>query len=172
MNKHRWNWALIAVSLVVLVGSATGCIVIPQETPQESAPPSAFLNDTDETSGSPTSYPPVINSFIVSPETVGPGESVILSWDVSGATTLTIHPAIGSAGSSGVEHGIEQVSPTTTTTYTLTATNEAGNTTSSVIVTVTSADETLVGCDPVTGRNQEVDLTWEELCLSSQYQVQ
>ncbi len=172
MKKHRRYWALIAVSIVVLASSASGCIVIPQETPQESTTSPAFLNNTDETSGSPASYPPVINSFIIGPETISPGESVILSWDVSGATTVTIHPAIGSAGSSGVEQGIEQVSPTTTTTYTLTATNEAGNTTSSVIVTVTSADETLVGCDPVTGRSQEVDLTWEELCLSSQYQVQ
>lgn len=172
MNKYRWNWALIAVSIVVLASSASGCIVIPQETPEESTTSPALLNNIDETSDSPTSHPPVINSFIVSPETISPGESVILSWDVSGATTVTIHPAIGSAGSSGVEQGIEQVSPTTTTTYTLTATNEAGNTTSSVIVTVTSADKTLVGCDPVTGRSQEVDLTWEELCLSSQYQVQ
>jgi len=172
MKKNRRYWALITVSLVVLASSASGCIVIPQETPQESTTSPALLNDSDGTGGSPTPYPPVINSFIVSPETVGPGESVILSWDISGATTVTIHPAIGSAGSSGVEHGIEQVSPTTTTTYTLTATNEAGNTTSSVMVTVTSADETLVGCDPVSGRNQEVDLTWEELCLSSQYQVQ
>ena len=172
MKKNRRYWALIAVSLVVLVSSASGCIVIPQETPQESTTSPALLNDIYGTGDSPTPYPPIINSFIVSPETVGPGESVILSWDISGATTVTIHPAIGSAGSSGVKHGIEQVSPTTTTTYTLTATNEAGNTTSSVMVTVTSADETLVGCDPVSGRNQEVDLTWEELCLSSQYQVQ
>lgn len=172
MNKHRWYWGLIAVSIIMLVSSAAGCIIIPQETPEESAPPSTFLNNADETSGSPTSYPPVIHSLIAAPETISPGESVILSWDVSGATTVTIHPAIGSAGSSGVKHGVEQVSPTTTTTYTLTATNEAGNTTGSVIVTVTSDDETLVGCDPVTGRSQEVDLTWEELCLSSQYQVQ
>jgi len=122
-----------------------------------------LLNDTDETSGSPTPYPPVINSFIAAPDTVRPGQSVILSWDLSGATTVNIHPAIGSAGSSDVEHGIEQVSPTTTTTYTLTAANEAGNTTSSVTVTVTSADETLVGCNPVSGRNQEVDLNGLQL---------
>lgn len=34
------------------------------------------------------------------------------------------------------------------------------------------ADMALVGADPVTGRNQQVDLSWEQLCLSSAYQLQ
>jgi hypothetical protein len=38
--------------------------------------------------------------------------------------------------------------------------------------TDTPSDETLIGSDPVSGQSQEIDLSWEELCLSSQYQVQ
>ncbi|MDD5170779.1 MAG: hypothetical protein PHN75_18325, partial [Syntrophales bacterium] len=34
------------------------------------------------------------------------------------------------------------------------------------------ADKYLVGADPVTGRNQQVDLSWEQLCLSTGYQLQ
>jgi len=34
------------------------------------------------------------------------------------------------------------------------------------------ADKFLVGADPVTGRNQQVDLSWEQLCLSTWYQLQ
>jgi len=34
------------------------------------------------------------------------------------------------------------------------------------------ADKFLVGADPVTGRNQQVDLAWEQLCLSTVYQLQ
>jgi len=34
------------------------------------------------------------------------------------------------------------------------------------------ADQYLVGADPVTGRNQQVDLSWEQLCLSTVYQLQ
>jgi hypothetical protein len=34
------------------------------------------------------------------------------------------------------------------------------------------ADKFLVGADPVTGRNQQVDLSWEQLCLSTVYQLQ
>jgi len=36
----------------------------------------------------------------------------------------------------------------------------------------TPSDETLIESDPVSGRSQEIDLSWEDFCLSSQYQVQ
>jgi len=36
----------------------------------------------------------------------------------------------------------------------------------------TPADQYLVGADPVTGRNQQIDLAWEQLCLSTWYQLQ
>jgi hypothetical protein len=39
-------------------------------------------------------------------------------------------------------------------------------------VVATPAEETVVGYDPVTGRNQEINFTWEELCFSREYQVQ
>ena len=34
------------------------------------------------------------------------------------------------------------------------------------------ADKFLVGADPVTGRNQQVDLAWEQLCLATGYELQ
>jgi len=49
---------------------------------------------------------------------------------------------------------------------------ETTDTTSSVTAAATPSDETIIGSDPVSGRNQEVDLRWEEFCLSSEYQVQ
>ncbi len=36
----------------------------------------------------------------------------------------------------------------------------------------TPADKALVGADPVTGRNQQIDLSWEQLCLSTVYELQ
>jgi len=50
--------------------------------------------------------------------------------------------------------------------------NEPGKITSPATVTITSPPETLVDSDPVSGQSQEIDLRWEQLCLSSQYQVQ
>ena len=34
------------------------------------------------------------------------------------------------------------------------------------------ADQYLIGADPVTGRNQQVDLAWEQLCLATGYELQ
>jgi hypothetical protein len=34
------------------------------------------------------------------------------------------------------------------------------------------ADGALVGADPVTGRNQQIDLSWEQLCLTTVYELQ
>jgi len=34
------------------------------------------------------------------------------------------------------------------------------------------ADGALVGADPVTGRNQQIDMSWEQLCLSTVYELQ
>jgi len=36
----------------------------------------------------------------------------------------------------------------------------------------TPADAALVGADPVTGRNQQIDLSWEQLCLSTEYEIE
>jgi hypothetical protein len=33
-------------------------------------------------------------------------------------------------------------------------------------------DEMLIGCDPVSGRNQEVNLCWEQLCLADTYDIE
>jgi hypothetical protein len=35
----------------------------------------------------------------------------------------------------------------------------------------TPADKFLIGSDPVTGRNQQIDLSWEQLCLATVYQL-
>jgi len=37
---------------------------------------------------------------------------------------------------------------------------------------LTMADKALVGCDPVSGRNQEINFTWEQLCLANSYGIE
>lgn len=75
---------------------------------------------------------PVINSFTASPETINQGEQTTLSWDVSGATTIDLQPDVGAVGAAGSV----QLSPASSITYTLTATNEAGWVLSQITVTV------------------------------------
>jgi hypothetical protein len=75
---------------------------------------------------------PTISSFTASPSSIPLGQSSTLSWNVSGAATLSIS-GVGVVSGTSVT-----VSPTVTTTYTLTATNNAGSATAAATVTVTS----------------------------------
>jgi hypothetical protein len=79
---------------------------------------------------------PSISSFTASPTSITLGGISTLSWTTSGATTLNIAPGnLASTSASGTVN----VSPETTTTYVLTATNAAGSVTASAKVTLTSS---------------------------------
>jgi sugar lactone lactonase YvrE len=82
---------------------------------------------------------PTIASFTTSFDTIPTGSSAILSWTVNGATSISIDSTGGpvtGANSNPVGGAAVSVSPTVTTTYTLTATNPAGSNTASVTVNV------------------------------------
>lgn len=77
--------------------------------------------------------PPNITSFTASPSTINQGGSSTLSWTVSGeVTSLSINQSVGDV----TGQSSKSVSPGSTTTYRLTATNGAGSDTATVKVTV------------------------------------
>ena len=79
----------------------------------------------------PAGASPVITSFTASSQVISAGTPVTLSWNVTGASYLIVSPDIGAVrGTSTV------VSPTQSTTYTLSATNAFGRTTATVNITV------------------------------------
>lgn len=78
----------------------------------------------------PTGNPPTINSFKASATTVTSGTPVTLTW----STTNDSYDFIDKLG--GVHGGSATITPTTTTTYTLNATNQYGRSTATVTVTV------------------------------------
>ena len=80
----------------------------------------------------PIVCPPVINSFTASPGYIQSCQEVVLTWSVSNANTVILAPGIGSVPNSGSYI----VTPTDTTTYTLTAINSAGNVSANTTVTV------------------------------------
>ena len=90
---------------------------------------------------------PVINSFTVDNPVITVGGSTTLRWDVSSFDSLAIN-------ATPVENGetFTLVSPFTTTTYTLTATNASGSVDAQVTVAVQDAP----GFIPATGRFIEV----------------
>jgi hypothetical protein len=76
---------------------------------------------------------PIIRSFTASTNEIMIGSFVTLSWNVTNSTALSIAPGVGTV--QGPEGSIV-VSPSTTTTYTLTASNSFGLRSASVTVIV------------------------------------
>ena len=79
----------------------------------------------------PAPVVPTVTSFAATPTTITAGQSSILSWAVSNASSTVINNGVGIIAATSVV-----VTPTVTTTYTLSAVNPAGTTTATAIVTV------------------------------------
>jgi hypothetical protein len=120
MKKWTANTTLLALLATLVVLPFSGCITITSEPP---AQPGA---DTT------TQVFPTIESFTASPESVKTGEQAQLNWNVTDATSVNITPGIGVVDASGTA----TVNPAETTTYTLTAENEAGTKTAGVTVSI------------------------------------
>jgi len=104
---------------------------------------------------------PTIASFTANPSTVTAGQSTTLSWNVTGATSVTMDNGVGALASSGSR----TIAPAQTTTYTLTAANSAGSSTARAMVTVTAAPSAQPPTAPVltsatAANSSEVDLAW------------
>ena len=80
----------------------------------------------------PSGGMPVIHVFKVTPSTILKSKSATISWHVSNAVSVNIEPTIGNVGAVGTK----SVSPTISTTYTLTAVGPSGVKISSVTLTV------------------------------------
>ncbi len=79
---------------------------------------------------------PVIFSFTATPTAIGKGQSSTLSWSILGATNITLSPTVSLIKETLTANGKKLVTPTLTTTYTITAKNSAGSVSASVTVTV------------------------------------
>jgi hypothetical protein len=90
---------------------------------------------------------PVINSFGATPSSIDSGSASTLSWNIVGATTISINNGVGDV--SAVTSKV--VSPTQTTTYIITATNSNGTATAQVTVIVNPLHSILLfyGGDPL-----------------------
>ena len=95
---------------------------------------------------------PVINSFTASPAIIDAGGSSTLSWDVSNATLIQL---AGGTKTATLTHPVDStvVEPTSTTTYTLTATNSAGSVNATAKVTVQAPTEKTVTLSLVTSES-------------------
>ncbi len=121
MRKRSFSrFALLGLLAMALVGSACKPAVQPvKSTPQTNTPPPAAP-------AKPTVTLQASSTFIQK------GDSVTLTWSSTNATTLVLAPAVGSVA----PEGNTKVSPTESTTYTITATGPGGSADQSVRITV------------------------------------
>jgi len=98
---------------------------------QASARTQIIVQGTTVEPPTPTAAPPTIVSFHADRQLITPGQSVTLSWEVSGATGVTITP-MGQVN----PRDTVAVQPISTTTYILTATNSTGTATAGITVNV------------------------------------
>jgi len=90
-------------------------------------------------SAAPTTGSPTIAALYVSPSSITSGGTATLSWMTSGASSIAIDNGVKNlVGVTGAS-GSVSVSPSFTTTYTLTASNAYGNTYDSKVLTVMAA---------------------------------
>jgi hypothetical protein len=130
-NLHnRWykmKKALLLILFTTLI--AISCSQVTTAPPLKSTPPSSAATSSAAQNNSIT---PFIAVFEVSPDNVQAGTTVTLSWEVTNATLVSIDQGIGKVAAKGTL----VVTPKSTATYILTATNNSGSSTTKVQVTV------------------------------------
>ena len=101
------------IALMMLFGMLTACVNLSQDVP--------LIYDK-----------PVVRSFAATPAAITQGAASTLTWNVSGATAVTIDHGVGSVALSGST----SVVPQGTTTYILTAINSWGTATATTQIAV------------------------------------
>jgi peptidoglycan-associated lipoprotein len=114
---------------LILITSSCGGKKAPIPPPPPGPEPAAT------TSGGAPAIPgrPVIAEFAVEPTTIERGQSAVLRWNVTGSNNVAINNGIGTVPASGNR----RIQPDNTTTFVMTATGRAGDTTATATVTVT-----------------------------------
>jgi hypothetical protein len=103
---------------------------------------------------------PQIVTFVATPQNIDAGTSTKLCWQVTGSTNISITPGVGSNLNG---NDCATISPTQTTTYTLTATNSAGQIQANVTVNVGQVRILSFTSNPVfsTAAGSPVVLSWQ-----------
>jgi peptidoglycan-associated lipoprotein len=118
-NIRRFGMLFGLVALAVVAGGCKKKVAAPPPVAAAPAPPPAKPTVT-------------LNA---SPASITSGQTARLSWSSTDATDLSIDPAVGKVA----PQGSTPVSPTESTTYSITATGPGGSATASASITVAAA---------------------------------
>ena len=119
--SYRWPaWCVAQFSQPIsctMPGTITAHLRVCDRNGQSHSPYEVEMTRTVVVAAPPA---PTISFFSASPGTIDPGKNSTLSWSISGATSASINNGVGSAA---VPTGTFVVTPSSTTTYMLTAQN-------------------------------------------------
>ncbi len=106
----------------------------------------------------PVYNPATISSFTASKSAIQSGETVVLNWTTTNATSVNISPGVGSVATSGST----TVTPSATTTYTLSATGQSGSavTSTTTVTVMPRVSPTMSISQPSIKSGQPASLTW------------
>ncbi len=124
MNTRRASVLALALTLSFFAAGCRKKVGVPPPPAVAAAP----------VAPKPVVQKPMIAFFTAEPSTIERGQASVLKWDVKGADSVSINQGLGTVSASGNR----SVFPSSTTSYTLTATNAGGSSTESVTVNVTA----------------------------------
>src|SRR5208282_5095876 len=120
----RYKTKFLSATMLAFAAALLSTAAAAQEQEQEA--PAARAQ------GFPVGPPSRITAFTAEPTTIQPGQPVTLTWAAINSDNMSIDQCVGIAPA----RGSRQVSPSVTTTYTLSAKGRGGNDKQSVTVTV------------------------------------
>lgn len=125
LNKRTLTTAILSVMLMFAAAGCKKKVPAPAPVPVPAKP----------TPPPPPPPPPAVRivNFSVEPRSIQRGQSATLRWEAANATDISIDQGIGAVQANGTR----SVSPTNTTTYTLTARGAGGQETRAVVLEVT-----------------------------------
>lgn len=124
MNKYLSTVAMLVLLLVAVVLTGVGCS-------KKVAPPPAAART--EPAPPPPAVPSPTITLSASPSTIDKGQSSTLTWSSTNATNVSVNGGVGTVEPSGSR----AVSPSSSITYTATASGPGGRTSAETRVTVT-----------------------------------
>ncbi|MDB5804526.1 MAG: hypothetical protein JWN73_1848 [Betaproteobacteria bacterium] len=139
-NSTKLSWAVTGASSLSISpapGTVTGTSVSVTPTANTTYVLTATSAAGSVTQSVPVSVTqpapaaPIVSSFTAAPASIAKGGSTTLNWAIIGAKSVSISPDVGTVTGTSAT-----VSPSATTTYKVTATNDIGTTTKTVKVTV------------------------------------
>ncbi|HET9222866.1 MAG TPA: hypothetical protein VFO07_10200 [Roseiflexaceae bacterium] len=121
----------IVLAFTLCMIASVGSLIMAAPAPQQGGRYTVYLPVMRKGAAVQPPTKPSVAGFSANPATIAPGGSTTLRWNVSGATSLRITPTIGAVTGTSVS-----ARPAATTTYTLIASNSAGETRATATVTV------------------------------------